>query len=123
MQQKQRYVIAITVPLIIIIATLGIAAKVPGSLGNPFDWKDTWHIWVVSIALILGFLCFLNRDQRNMVVFLVPISIVAGTLGIASEQRGAFGDPFNWGSTWYVWLVSIALISGFLYRILGSESD
>ena len=50
---KQRIVLAIIIPLVIIPIALRIAIEVHGY--DPFEWEETWLVWVITFALI-GFI-------------------------------------------------------------------
>ena len=92
MNKKQRLILAIFVPLIIIFITLVIANSVghkaitiplpEDSLlrkygmgmttrtyykkGNPFDWERTWYIWLLSLTFCCIFEYKLFEDKKNL---------------------------------------------------------
>jgi hypothetical protein len=92
MNKKQRLVLAIFVPIIILFITLIIANAVgftiktspritnsqdgqPRSryetntiatrVGNPFDWEKTWYIWFFSLTLCFIFEYKLFSDKKK----------------------------------------------------------
>jgi hypothetical protein len=91
MNKKQRLVLAIFVPIIILFITLVIANSVGytaitktlpkdsvwrkyGGItthtyheGNPFDWKRTWYIWFLSLTFCCIFEYRLFADKKASV--------------------------------------------------------
>jgi hypothetical protein len=85
MNKKQRLVLAIFIPVIILFITLGIANSVgyteitkirsEGSYlrkyfptitkGNPFDWERTWYIWFLSLTFCCIFEYKLFGDKKK----------------------------------------------------------
>ena len=62
MNNKQKTILKVTVPAIIIIAALGIASAVGHcsapkgmSCSNITDWARTWWVWVMALLAIGGF--------------------------------------------------------------------
>jgi hypothetical protein len=88
MNKKQRLVLAIFVPIIILFITLIIANSVGytaitrtlsegnflrkyGGMyheGNPFDWKRTWYIWFLSLTFCCIFEYRLFGDKKQMLI-------------------------------------------------------
>ena len=92
MNKKQRVILAIFVPIIILFITLVIANSVGytaitktitlpedsvwrtfGEMtthtyhkGNPFDWKRTWYIWFFSLTLCFIFEYKLFEDKETI---------------------------------------------------------
>lgn len=87
MNKKQKLVLAIFIPIIILFITLGIANSVgytevtrtlpEGSYlrkylgattiyhkGNPFDWERTWYIWLLSLTFCCIFDYKLFADKK-----------------------------------------------------------
>ena len=94
MNKKQRLVLAIFIPIVILFITIGIAnsvgyaeteitREVPESMvffrkyigttttttiyhkGNPFDWERTWYIWVLSLTFCCIFEYKLFADKKD----------------------------------------------------------
>ncbi len=90
MNKKQRLILAIFIPVIILFITLAIAnsvgyteitREVPESMvffrkyigttttiyhkGNPFDWGRTWYIWVLSLTFCCIFEYKLFADKKE----------------------------------------------------------
>ncbi len=86
MNKKQKLVLAIFVPIIILFITLVIANSVghteitrtlpEGSYlrkylgtttteGNPFDWERTWYIWFLALIVCCIFEYKLFKDKKS----------------------------------------------------------
>jgi hypothetical protein len=85
MNKKQRIILAIFIPIIILFITLVIANSVGYTAktrtipknsflrkyvgmyheGNPFDWKRTWHIWFLSLTFCCIFEYKLFADKKD----------------------------------------------------------
>ena len=85
MNKKQRIVLVIFIPIIILFITLVIANSVgyteitktraEGSYlrkyfptitkGNPFDWERTWYIWFLSLTFCCIFEYKLFADKKK----------------------------------------------------------
>ncbi|MFA7314500.1 MAG: hypothetical protein WC025_01030 [Candidatus Magasanikbacteria bacterium] len=46
----QKTILTIVLPLVVFIAALGIASQL--SYRTPFDWEYTWFIWFLAVGLI-----------------------------------------------------------------------
>jgi len=57
----------------------------------------------------------MNQKQKIILAIFIPIIISFFTLMIAIIV--GFGDPFNWGSTFYVWLIFLIFICIFEYKL------
>ena len=91
MNKKQKLVLAIFVPIIILFITLVIANSVgytektrtlsEGSYlrkylgettiyreGNPFDWGRTWYIWLLSLTFCCIFEYKLFADKKRKII-------------------------------------------------------
>ena len=44
--QKQKIILGIFIPIIILFFTLKIAV-ILGHRNNPFNWGSTWHVWMI----------------------------------------------------------------------------
>ena len=92
MNKNQKIILAIFIPIIILFIALGIAnslgyteitRKVPESSvfsryplpttaprylkGNPFDWENTWYVWVLCLILICIFEYKLFADKKRKI--------------------------------------------------------
>ncbi len=89
MNKKQRLVLAIFIPIIILFITLVITNSVGYTAitkalpddsvwrifgettrtyyvkGNPFDWKRTWYIWILSLVFCCIFEYKLFEDGKT----------------------------------------------------------
>ena len=54
MNKKQRLVLAIIVPIIVIVIAIGWSDNVGFAKDgfNGFDWEDTWYIWALAVSAI-----------------------------------------------------------------------
>jgi len=85
MNKKQRLILAIFIPIVILFITIGIANSVGYTVrtravseggylskyssktyheGNPFDWGRTWYIWVLSLTFCCIFEYKLFADKK-----------------------------------------------------------
>ncbi len=86
MNKKQKLVLAIFIPIIILFVTIGIANSVGYTVktrtltensylrkygemtyreGNPFDWQRTWYIWLLSLTFCCIFEYKLFADKKK----------------------------------------------------------
>ena len=73
MNEKQKWILAVIVPIIVLIIVVGISDSIPtgkGSLGrtlttDPFDFEDTWGIWFIGFIVIGIFEYKLFKDRNN----------------------------------------------------------
>ena len=63
----------------------------------------------------------MNRTQKKIITVMVPVMILVTALGIASavgyQYNYKSAPAFNWGQTWWVWLLALALITWFGYKM------
>ena len=76
MNEKQRQILAIVVPALVLIVAFGIAdglgrGPTRGSglgarrTGDPFDWDRTWHVWAIAVFIIGAFELWVFGDSKN----------------------------------------------------------
>jgi len=61
----------------------------------------------------------MNQKQKIILAIFIPIIILFFTLMIASVV--GLGDPFNWGNTFYVWLIFLIIICIFEYKLFADK--
>lgn len=61
----------------------------------------------------------MNQKQKIILAIFIPIIILFFTLMIASIV--GLGDSFNWGNTFYVWLIFLIIICIFEYKLFGDK--
>ena len=84
----------------------------------------------------------MNKNQRLVLAIFIPIVILFITIGIAnsvgyteitrtlpessylSKYLGTTthkGDPFDWGRTWYIWVLSLTFCCIFEYKLFADK--
>lgn len=61
----------------------------------------------------------MNQKQKIILAIFIPIIILFFTLMIASIV--GLGDSFNWGNTFYVWLIFLIIICIFEYKLFADK--
>jgi len=62
MNQKQKIILAIFIPIIIFFFTLSITSSLGG---NPFNWENTWYVWMFYAIYCCIFEYKLFADKKR----------------------------------------------------------
>lgn len=57
----------------------------------------------------------MNSTQKTILTIFIPVVIFIAALGISNSMT--YGDPFDWGDTWFIWVLALVIITIFLYQL------
>lgn len=68
----------------------------------------------------------LNPVQKIIIGIAVALVLLIITIAIANEMGSSYGGriaAFDWDDTWFVWVLFIAVVGYFEYKLFGSYED
>lgn len=68
MNWKQKLILTIAVPLIIVFAAIGISSNIARygtGFGEPLNLEETWYIWVIAIFASGMFIYRIYSDKKT----------------------------------------------------------
>ena len=130
--QKEREDITMRIfAWIVLILSLGAFSMTIMDLVNGIEYVG-WDslLFIIPFSLLIGSFGYLfqekwfekmNQKQKIILGIFIPIIISFFTLMIAIIM--GFGNPFNWGSNFYVWLIFLIFICIFEYKLFADKKE
>lgn len=64
LNQQQKIILGIVIPIGLLIIFYPIADEVAGYYSAPFDFEDTWLVWLIYVAIV-GFIEFQLFENKE----------------------------------------------------------